>query len=82
VLLYKSYIKYNSTRKNHRKFRRKTFRIPVPHRNIIQNHANMLRTTGMLIYRNLRKQYQILTEEILDNIRAKLLTINIMHKKC
>jgi hypothetical protein len=62
VLLYKSYIKHNSTRKNHRKFRRKIFRIPVPYRNIIQNHANMLRTTGILIYRKLRKQHQILTE--------------------
>jgi transposase len=69
--LYDTYVKYGSARKCRRKFRRKFRNERVPSRQTIRNLVIKLRTTGLLIDKKQKHKRRVLTEEKLDEIRAK-----------
>jgi hypothetical protein len=65
-------MKSNFARKGQRKFRRRLYGVQVLHRNIIQNLVNRVRTVCMLIAGKPRHEDQVLTEEELDGVGARL----------
>jgi transposase len=71
VFLYDTYVKYGSSGKCERKFRK--FRDErVPSRQTIHNLVNKLRTRGHLIDKKQKHKRRLLTEEKLDDIGARL----------
>jgi hypothetical protein len=71
VFLYDSYVKYGSAGKCRRKYRRKFHDDGVPSRQTIHNLVNKLRAMGLLIDKK-KNMCQVLTEEKLDDIGARL----------
>jgi hypothetical protein len=68
VFLYDAYVKYGSASKCRRKFRDKR----VPSRQTIHNSVNKLRTMGLLLDKKQNHKCQVLTEEKLDDIGARI----------
>jgi hypothetical protein len=68
VFLYDTYVKYGCAGKCRRKFRGER----VPSTLTIHNLVNKLRTTGFLIDKKTKHNHQVLTEEKLDEIGARL----------
>jgi hypothetical protein len=77
VFLYGTYVKYRSARKCRRKFRLKFCGARVPSRQTIHNLVNKLRTTGFLIDKKTKHNHQVLTEEKLDEIGARLFLLGL-----
>jgi hypothetical protein len=67
VFLYDAYVKYGSTGKCRRKFRRKVRDEGVPIRQTIHKLVNKLRTTGLLIDKKQKHKHRVLTEEKFDD---------------
>jgi hypothetical protein len=70
--LYDNHMKYGSARKCRRRFQRKFRDERVPSRQNIHNLLNKLRSVGLLIDKKQKHKYQVLTEEKLDDIGARL----------
>jgi hypothetical protein len=70
VFLYDTYVKYGSARKCWRKFRRKYRDERAPSRPTVQNLANKLRSTGLLIDNKQKRKRRVLSE--LDDMGARL----------
>jgi hypothetical protein len=68
AFLYDTYVKYRSGEKSRRKFHDER----VPSRQTIHNLVNKLTTMGLLIDKKMKHKHQVLTEEKLDDIRARL----------
>jgi hypothetical protein len=72
VLLYDTYVKYGYARKCRRELRRKFRDERVPSRQTFHNLVNKLRVTGLLIDKKQKYKRQVLAEEKLDDICARL----------
>jgi hypothetical protein len=72
VFLYVTHVKYGSARKCQQKFRRKFPDERVPRRQTIHNLVDKLRTTELVIGKKQKHKRQVLTEERLDAIGARL----------
>jgi transposase len=72
VFLYDIYMKYGSARKSRRKFRRKVRDEIIPSRQTVHNLVNKLTTTGLLMRKKRKHMHQMLNEEKLDDIGARL----------
>jgi transposase len=72
VFLYDTYVKYGSAAKCRRKLRRNFCDERVPSRQAIHNLVNKLRITGLLIDKKQKHKRRVLTEEKLDDVRARL----------
>jgi hypothetical protein len=70
--LYDTHVKYASARKCRRIFRRKFHDERVPRRQTVHNLVNKLGTTGLLIDKKQQPKGQVLTEEKLDDVGARL----------
>jgi hypothetical protein len=65
-------VKYKSTKKCQKKFRRKFPYIRTPYGNTIQNPVKKVRKCGVLVDKKTGRRRTVLTEEIVDNFRAQL----------
>jgi hypothetical protein len=73
AFLYDNYVKYGSVRKCQQKFQLKFCDERVPSRQTIHNLVNkQLRSTGLLIDKKQKYKCQMLTNEKLDDIGARL----------
>jgi transposase len=72
VLLYDTYMKYGSVRKCRQKFRCKFRDGRVRSKQTIHKLVNKPRSTGLLIDKKQKYKHQVLTEEKLDDIEARL----------
>ncbi|GFG36663.1 hypothetical protein Cfor_09402 [Coptotermes formosanus] len=74
VRLVQMYLKYESARICRRKFRCQFQGQPVPNGQTIHYFVNKLTTTGSLVDKKPNRKRTVLTEEKLDDIRARLET--------
>jgi transposase len=72
VFLYVTHVKYGSSGKCRRKFRRKFRDERVLRRQTVHNLVNKRRTTGLVMDNKQKHKRQLLTEEKLHDIRARL----------
>jgi hypothetical protein len=72
VFPYDTYVKYGSARKCRRKCRCKFHDERVPSKQTVHNLVNKLKTTGLLIDKKQKHKLQVLTEEKLDDVGARL----------
>jgi hypothetical protein len=72
VFLYDIYVKFGSSGKCRRKFRRKFRDESVPNRQTLHGLLNKLKTTGLLIDKKPKHKRRVLIEEKLDYIGARL----------
>jgi hypothetical protein len=72
VFIYDTFVKHSSWRKCCRKFRRKYPDLTVPCKSTIYKIVKKVRKTGSVLDKKKHRKRHILTEEILDDIGARL----------